>query len=151
VLFFVLGAKVEEKILAGELLIQWFEMNREVLLSRGFTIHQLIRNPDAYWIEPSAYVEFETDYFLGDMDVRIDGSCIVCRHPMADLDSPVAIEYPYVFLDQPAIDFRLKNSFQGIEKDYQDVEIYEIHSVNDYDPILEPFITKVTTNPGEPT
>ncbi len=139
-----------ETQLAGELLIQWFEMNREVLLSRGFTIHQLIRNPDAYWIEPSAFVSFETGYFLVDMEVRIDGSCIVCRHPMSDLDSQVAIEYPYVFLDQPAIDFRLKNSFQGIEKDNPEVQIYEIHSVDDYNPILEQFIKLVTTNPGEP-
>jgi hypothetical protein len=150
VLFFVLEAEMSETQLAGELLIQWFEVNREALLSRGFTIHQLIRNPDAYWIEPSAYVEFETDYFLGDMEVRIDGSCIVCCHPMADLDSPVAIEYPYVFLDQPAIDFRLKNSFQGIEKDNPEVQIHEIHSVDDYNPILEPFITKVTSSTGEP-
>jgi hypothetical protein len=151
-------SKMAEMQLAGELLIQWFEMNREVLLSRGITIHQLIRNPDAYWIEPSAFVSYETQFFMGDIETRIDGSSIIYFLPVGDVgraselaEQTMQLAQRFVFLEKPAIDFRRENSFQGIEKDNPEVEIYEIHSVNDYSPILELFITKVTSSTGEPT
>ena len=146
-----------EKVLAGELLVQWFEVNREVLLSRGFTIDQLNRNPDAYWIEPSAFISFETRYFAGEIETQIDGSTMIFCFPVADLtraheiaEQTMEFRLRFVFLEKPAIDFRLDNSFQGIEKDYPETKLIEIYSVSDYDLILEPFITKVITFTGEP-
>ncbi len=122
------------------MMLEWFEANREVLESRGFVIHQMLSNPEAWWIEPSAFVEIETPVFGGTIETTIDGRC--WYHFITRNEEIPDIEGRFLCLDPVALEYRKTDWYSG---DIADVNIeprYEIRQVSDYDHIFEPIISR---------
>ena len=126
-------------------MLEWFEMNREKLQARGFVIIEVRGNPEAYWIEPSAFVSFKTPFYMGDFETTIDGRYRYFLLPNGeDVSDGISNFYWFIGLDSAAIEYRRKYTYSGNEEDVNWEPQIEIHYVSDYDNILEPLITKAT-------
>ena len=175
---------VNEISFAGQLMFEWFEINRELLKARGFAINALLSNPEAYWIEPSVFVDFETPFYVGELETTIDGRYRYFLHDKNGSNNTNKFEW-FIGLDIGAIEYRRKSTYSGDEKDVnwepqnQEPRVktrgmnslessrathavchvtralrqrgkprgirpseIEIHSVSDYDSILEPMISQ---------
>ena len=119
-------------------MLEWFEMNREALKSQGFVIHQLLSNSEAYWIEPSAFIDFQTPFFVGELEMTIDGRC--WYHLLPRDSSASEIIQRFLCLEPAAIEYREAHQYSGNMKDVNLEPRYEIREVSDYDRILEPMI-----------
>ncbi|NJK43872.1 MAG: hypothetical protein HC933_05925 [Pleurocapsa sp. SU_196_0] len=122
-------------------MLEWFEMNRELLKSRGITIHQMLSNPEAWWVEPSVLIELETSFFIGDISTTIDGRCWYHFLPKTPFDSEV--EGHFLGLDPFALEYRTRDWYGGNPNDVNWEPCFEIHQISDYDTILEPMISSL--------
>ena len=121
-------------------MLEWFEMNREALKSQGFVIHQLLSNSEAYWIEPSAFIDFQTPFFVGELEMTIDGRC--WYHLLPRDSSASEIIQRFLCLEPAAIEYRNAHTADGSEKIMDIQPRFEIHQISDYDFILEPMISQ---------
>lgn len=121
-------------------MLEWFETNREALESRGIVVHQTLSNPEAWWIEPSAFVEIETPSFLGTIETTIDGRCH-CHFITRD-ETMSDVWDRFMCLDPAAVEYRKTDWYGGDMADVTYEPSYEVHQVSDYDLILEPIISR---------
>jgi hypothetical protein len=133
---------MSDKSFTGQLMLEWFEANREALKSRGVVIVQILSDPKAWWIEPSAFIELETPFFLGTIETTIDGRCWYHFLPKDDLN--IEILERFLCLDPAALEYRKTDWYNGDMTDVTYEPIYEIHEVSDYDHILEPIISRLS-------
>ena len=138
-----------ENNFAGEMLLEWFEQNREVLVSRGFQIDSLLRNPEAYWIEPAAMINFQTPYYLGQIEITVDGRCsIIALHLFDDSQN---WHQNFLSLEPAAIKYRSSHSYDGDSEGVNWKPQFIINQPNDYSTILEPIINQLLQpNPNQP-
>jgi hypothetical protein len=131
---------MSNKPFTGQMMLEWFEANREAFQSRGIVIHQIHSNPEAWWIEPSVFVEIETPSFFGTIETTIDGRCH-CHFITRD-ETSYEVWDRFLCLDPAALEYRKTDWYSGDMADVTYEPGYTIHQVSDYEHILEPIISK---------
>jgi hypothetical protein len=145
----LLGFFMVKQNFAGELLLEWFAQNRKDLASRGFVIESFFENPEAYWIEPAAMMNFKTPFYLGGIEVTIDGRCSVIAYHSTEDDN--TWYQHFLFLEPAAIEYRKKDWYGGNPEEVNWKPQFTIQNADDYTIILEPVINHLMqANPNQP-
>ncbi len=135
-----LGIFMSENAFAGQMVLEWFTLNRTSLESQRFVIHQILSNPEARWIEPTVFIGFETPFFVGEIEMTIDGRC--CYRLLPQNSSGPDIVQCFLCLEPAALEYRKRDWYSGNMADVNIEPCYEIYQISDYDPIFEPIISK---------
>jgi hypothetical protein len=126
---------------AGEMLLEWFTQNREKLASRGLKLDRMLSDPTAFWIDPSAFIEFETDLCMGLFEItRFGVLTLIELQKVGDSEGKVQ---NWLCLEPAAIAYRKENNIADDLKEEAQLSKFIINQPTDYSEILEPVIGQI--------
>jgi hypothetical protein len=123
---------------AGEMLLEWFSQNHEGLASRGFKVDRALSDPEAFWIEPSAFIEFETAFCLGLFEMtRFGFLSLFVFDKQSDSEGKIQ---NWLCLEPSAIVYRQEHDINQVPQGEEFQGEFVISQPKDYSTILEPII-----------
>jgi hypothetical protein len=129
---------------AGSMMIEWFEQNRESLISRGIIIEKIWKDPEATWIEPSAMIELESTNFLACLEITRFGFLTFFVLPKDDARVQPDPQ-SWLILEPAAIAYRQEHDITRKPDDHTWQPEVFIHDVEDYTAVLESILQQIIT------